>query len=61
MDKIAFKCITCGRVTYMPGCDENTPGVEIREATQCLQCLRDTPVSQRPRDRILAKYACGEC
>lgn len=61
MDKVAFKCITCGEITYLPGCDAKTEGLEIRETTQCLQCARaDRPVSQRLRDRILAKYASGE-
>ena len=61
MDKVAWKCITCGEITYMPGCDENTPGLEIRETTQCLQCLRDDePVSQRLQDRILAEHAFAE-
>jgi len=61
MDKVAWKCITCGNITYMPGCDENTRGLEIRETTQCLQCLcDDEPVSQRLQDRILMKYASGE-
>ncbi|MBA7468801.1 hypothetical protein ES707_04055 [subsurface metagenome] len=61
LTNVAWKCITCGKITYMPGCDAKTPELEIRETTQCLQCLRGgEPVSQRLRDRILAKYASGE-
>ncbi len=61
MDKVAFKCITCGEITYLPGCDAETPGLEIRETTQCFQCKRDgVPVSLNLQQRILAKYASGE-
>lgn len=53
MDKVAFKCITCGKITYTPGCDAKTPGLEIDETTQCLQCLRTgRPVSQRLRQQL---------
>ncbi|GAI72344.1 unnamed protein product, partial [marine sediment metagenome] len=61
MEKIGFKCITCGKITYVPDCDENTPGVKILEMTQCLKCVRaGEPVSPSVRQRILAKYASGE-
>lgn len=61
MDKAAWKCITCGEFTYLPGCDAKTQGLEIRETIQCLQCVRDrVPVDPRLQERILAKYASGE-
>lgn len=61
MDKVAWKCITCGEFTYSPGCDVKTQGLQIRETTQCLQCVRDRrPVSPELVQRILAKYARGE-
>jgi len=61
MEEIGFKCITCGKLTYMPGCDAKTPGLEIRETTQSLQCLRAyRPVGQNLYQRILAKYTSGE-
>ena len=61
MEKIGFKCITCGEIAYMPGCDEKTPGVKILEMTQCLKCVRaDRPVSPSLRRRIRAKLASGE-
>ncbi len=57
MDKVGFKCITCGEITYTPGCDAKTPGLEIRETTQCLECMRACePVSRSVRQRIRAKY-----
>jgi len=56
MDKVGWKCITCGEITYTLGCDAKTPGLEIRETTQCLECMRDRePVSQSLSQRILAK------
>ena len=60
MDKVGFKCITCGEITYTPGCDAKTPGLEIRATTQCLECLcaREL-VSQSLFQRILAKYTSG--
>jgi len=61
MEKIGFKCITCGKITYHLDCDEDTPGVKILETTQCLKCVRaNRPVSPSVRRRILAKYASGE-
>jgi len=60
MDKIGWKCITCGEIAYPPGTNK-TPGVKLRETTQCLECARDgEPVSPSVQRRILAKYASGE-
>ena len=57
MDKVGFKCITCGEIAYIPGCDAKTEGLEVRETTQCLECVRARePVSRSLFQRILAKY-----
>jgi len=61
MEKVAWKCITCGGFTYSPGCDAGTPGLQIRETTQCLSCTRGGPsVSPSLVQEIRAKYARGE-
>jgi len=59
MDKIGWKCVTCGEVTYSTVA-RDTPRV-ILETTQCLGCMRDgEPVSPSVQQRILAKYASRE-
>ncbi|MBA7582606.1 hypothetical protein ES708_24538 [subsurface metagenome] len=57
MDKAGFKCITCGEITYTLGCDAKAPELEVRETTQCLECMRaHEPVSRSLLQRIPAKY-----
>ncbi|MBA7551951.1 hypothetical protein ES705_44502 [subsurface metagenome] len=60
MDKVGWKCITCGEIAYIPGCDAKTEGLEVRETTQCLECMRaHEPVSRSLFQGILAKYFGG--
>lgn len=43
MEKVAWKCVNCGKVTFYPGLDPKTPGIEIRETTRCFSCFSKDP------------------
>ncbi len=39
LTNVAWKCRTCGKVTYHPDADRNAK-LEIRTGTQCLKCQK---------------------
>ncbi len=40
-NNVAWKCKSCGAVTYHPSAKEKDPSVQIRRTTLCWKCLRD--------------------